>query len=92
GAGGYDVTLTIAAAKYRSDGQGVESEIPIADWIDIGVFGEDDSVLYLEKHRIDAKEMTIDVVVDTKPVEAGVDPFHKLIDRNSSDNRKKVQL
>ncbi len=92
GNGGYTVHLSIAAAKYRSDGQGVETEIPIADWVDIGVFGEDDAVLYLAKHKIDAGEMTIDIAVEAEPVEAGVDPFHKLIDRNSSDNRKKIQL
>jgi ABC-2 type transport system permease protein len=31
-------------------------------------------------------------VVDAEPHEAGFDPNNKLIDRVSSDNRKRVQL
>jgi aminopeptidase N len=96
--GRYDVRLTVEAKKMRADGQGVETEIPIADFIDIGVFGErevdgkrQETVLYLRKHRIDRGEMTFDLVVDEKPVRAGIDPWNKLIDRNSEDNVKRVE-
>ena len=29
-------------------------------------------------------------VVDQAPVRAGIDPYNKLVDRNSDDNRKRV--
>ena len=29
-------------------------------------------------------------MVDEKPVRAGIDPYNKLVDRNSDDNLKKV--
>ena len=38
--GRYEVTVRAAARKYRSDGLGVEREIPIADLVDVGVFGK----------------------------------------------------
>ncbi len=66
--------------------------------VDIGVFSRpdggtesDEKVLYLQKHHITAAETTLEVV-DALPFEAGIDPYNKLIDRNSGDNRKKATL
>lgn len=39
--GKWVVTLEAKARKVRADGKGVETEVPIDDWIDVGVFGED---------------------------------------------------
>ncbi|MFC4634241.1 M1 family aminopeptidase [Dokdonia ponticola] len=70
--------------------------MPLADYIEVGVFGEKDettgneNVLYLKKLKVTDINNSFDIIVDEKPVEAGVDPFNKLIDRRSSDNRKKV--
>ena len=97
--GKYVVTLKLKSAKFEADGKGKESELPLGNEIEIGVFarpigGEeiDEKVLYLEKHLIDQAETTIEVVVDEEPFEAGIDPMNKLIDRVSDDNRKKVSL
>ena len=93
--GTYEVTLVAKAKKLRADGQGVETEIPIDDWIDVGVFGEDENgeptVLYLEKHHVADTAPTFTVVVDQRPVRAGIDPYNKLVDRNSGDNLKRVK-
>ena len=82
----------------RADGQGVGTEIPIDDSIDIGIFGErevdgktEETVLYLAKRRTDRGEMEFDLVVDEKPVRAGIDPWNKLIDRDSDDNVTRVE-
>jgi hypothetical protein len=37
-------------------------------------------------------EMVLTITVKEKPYEAGVDPYNKLIDRVSSDNRKQISL
>jgi ABC-2 type transport system permease protein len=96
--GKYQVDLTLAARKVRADGQGVETAVPLGDWIDVGVFGEQDrggkkeeTVLYLKKHRFTGPETKLRLVVDQPPVRAGIDPYNKLVDRNSDDNRKKVE-
>jgi ABC-2 type transport system permease protein len=70
--------------------------MPLADYIEVGIFGEKDeetgneNVLYLKKLKVSDINNSFDIIVDEKPVEAGVDPFNKLIDRRGSDNRKKV--
>ncbi|MCP4658307.1 MAG: M1 family metallopeptidase, partial [bacterium] len=38
--GKYVVAVEARARKVRADGRGVETEIPLDDWIDVGVFGE----------------------------------------------------
>ena len=96
--GKYVVTLAAKARKVRADGQGVETEIPLDDWVDVGVFGErevdgrkEETVLFFEKRRITDKQPTFQFVVDERPVRAGIDPYNKLVDRNSDDNVKKVK-
>lgn len=72
----------------------VES-LPLQDWIDVGVFGTDDegkeTVLYLQKHKFDAIESTITIIVDEEPASAGIDPYNKLIDTISDDNRRPLK-
>ncbi|WP_299276970.1 M1 family aminopeptidase [uncultured Psychroserpens sp.] len=72
--------------------------VPLKDYIDIGIFAEDDvdgkkkeRMLYLEKHKITSINNKISIIVDEKPAEVGVDPYNKLIDRRSDDNRKKLK-
>ena len=91
------VTLEVESRKFRADGEGVETEIPVDDWIDIAVFGErepgsspDGKLLALDKRRIDAAETTFEIVVDEEPRRAGIDPFTKLIDRNPDNNLASV--
>jgi len=66
----------------------------LRDYIDVGIFTKDtqgqDSVIYLKKHRFDQIETTLRFTVDAKPSEVGIDPFNKLIDTQSMDNRRDV--
>ncbi len=95
--GTFAVTLNAKARKVRADGEGTETDVALNDWIDIGVFGEavvdgkrQETVLLLEKRHITQPDVTFELIVDAKPVRAGIDPYNKLIDRNSNDNVKKV--
>ena len=45
-------------------------------------------VLMLEKHGIKTGETTLEFTVDERPSHVGIDPYNKLIDRNSDDNLK----
>jgi hypothetical protein len=89
--GKYKVSLTVKTKKLRADSLGVESEISINDWIDIGVLGKDEKELYLQKQKINQPQMDFEIIVDAEPVQAGIDPYVKLIDRNPDDNVKKVE-
>ena len=77
--------------------EGVKREtlsLPLADYIDIGVFGVDEegkeTVIYLKKHKVEAIVGNYSFTVKDEPKEVGIDPYNKLIDTNSEDNRKSV--
>ena len=87
--GKYKVTLNVTARKMRSDGSGNESPMPLHDLIDIGVFTgkkDEEKPLYLKKEWLTKPAQTFEIIVDQPPTRAGVDPFNKLIDRDSDDN------
>lgn len=74
--------------------------LPLNDYIEIGIFGKsedkkpgklDEKVLYLEKVKITDIENDFRIIVDEEPFEVGVDPYNKLIDTRSYDNRKKLK-
>ncbi|MBO9491153.1 ABC transporter permease subunit [Endozoicomonas sp. G2_1] len=92
--GKYQVELIIEAAKYEADEEGTETSLSLNDMIDIGIFTAspadsrfaDENVTYLTKHLVTATTQTIEIIVDKIPTHAGIDPYNKLIDRNSNDN------
>ncbi len=88
--GKYVVKMTVASTKLQSDAKGEEKPVPLDDWIDIGVLGEKDIVLHVEKRHITKPVETFEMVVIGKPVKAGIDPMNKLIDRNPKDNVKSL--
>jgi ABC-type transport system involved in multi-copper enzyme maturation permease subunit len=96
--GKYEVTLKLEAAKLRADSLGSEAPVPMNDLVDVGVFAanpkdgkELGAPLYLRKQRVRSGDATLRIVVDQPPARAGIDPYHKLIDRNSDDNTVAVK-
>jgi ABC-2 type transport system permease protein len=97
--GKWDVTLKLHAAKVYSGGVGKETPAKMDLPVDIGVFASapdgkerNQKVLYLQKQSVADGDSTITVTVDEEPYEAGIDPYNKLIDRVSDDNRTRVTL
>ena len=92
--GRFETTITIAAKKFYADGEGKETEAPLADQIEIGLFtdrpdaGAFDAknVILLERRPIRSGEQVIKVITERRPTWVGVDPYNKYIDRNSDDN------
>jgi ABC-2 type transport system permease protein len=84
--------------SYKKKGDIVETaSFPLNDYIEIGVFTEEtikdkkvEKELYLKKYKINKIDNKVTIIVDEKPTEVGVDPYNKLIDANSNDNRKKL--
>jgi hypothetical protein len=94
----YKVTLTVNVGKVWIDQKGNDIEAKnMNDYIDIGVFGANTTnkegrlivnPLYLKRHKLTAGKHTITMIVKGKPVNAGIDPYNKLIDRLMGDNSK----
>ena len=90
----YKVTLVVDARKMRANGEGAETEIPIHDLIEVGVFkGKKDSEepLHTEKVWITQPHTTLEFIVNEPPTRAAIDPYSKLIDRNPEDNWADVE-
>jgi ABC-2 type transport system permease protein len=90
----YKVTLVVDAKKMRASGEGAETQIPIHDLIEVGVFkGKKDSEepLHTEKVWITQPRTTFEFIVNEPPTRAAIDPYSKLIDRNPEDNWADVE-
>ncbi len=93
--GKYEVTIRGTARKFRVDSLGRQAEVPLADLVDVGVFGAGvggtlGEPLFASKVWIRAGNPVVTVIVDRPPAQAGIDPFSKLIDRDRRDNVTKV--
>jgi ABC-2 type transport system permease protein len=87
----WQVTLDVRARTVVVDEAGVETEVPMDDWLEVGVFDEGEP--YLQKHRIHSGKQTITVTVAHKPARAGIDPRHLLSDLGEIDkNVKTIRL
>jgi len=75
--GGYEVTLKTTSEKFRVDGMGRETAIPVNDYIDVGVFTEPDNdlnagkVLAYKRVKVNKKDNTYTFTVEEKPYQAG---------------------
>jgi ABC-2 type transport system permease protein len=90
--GQYQIDLTLQISKYRTDGFGktLEAPLPLADYIEVGIFGKEEQELYLQKHKFTQINNTLTIILDQKPVWAGVDPYQVLIDRETEDNWRTI--
>jgi aminopeptidase N len=97
--GKYEVSFDVEARKFYADGHGKETEAPLDEPFDVGVFSEEPgrpgytsaSVLAFQRQRLHSGRQTVTLVVDKAPAYVGVDPYNKRIDRNSADNLVKVE-
>ncbi|HET9620556.1 MAG TPA: M1 family aminopeptidase [Kofleriaceae bacterium] len=98
--GKYEVTLEVKTRKLYADAHGVETESPLDEPLDVGVFTAPPgspgftAASVLAMHTVEVKSGTqiVKLVVDQRPAFAGIDPYNKRIDRNSDDNLIPVEL
>ena len=96
--GRYDVTFTVEAHKFYASGKGVQTEAPLDEPIDLGLFtakpGEGkfnaSNVIQMERREVKTGVQKVTFTVDKKPTFVGIDPYNKWIDRDSDDNVAEV--
>jgi hypothetical protein len=97
-AGTWQVTLRVKARKLTVSPAGAETDVPMDEWVQVGVFAptaagsEFGETLYLCGHRIRTGTQTITVTVPRKPSDAGIDPYLLLIDLERFDNVEEVEI
>ena len=57
-----------------------------------GAEERDERVLFTDKRVLSGSDPVVTVTVKEQPFDVGVDPYNKMIDRVSRDNRKEVTL
>jgi ABC-type transport system involved in multi-copper enzyme maturation permease subunit len=87
-AGAWQVTLDVQARKMVVDEAGVETEVPMDDWVEVGAFHGDDP--YVQKLRIRSGKQTVTLIVPQKPARAGIDPRHLLSELGEDDANVKA--
>jgi len=88
--GAWKVTMEMTARKTVVSEAGTETELPMTEWVEIGVFGTNSKPLYLQKHRVRSGRQEIVITVPDKPGPVGVDPFNLLFDWKPEDNSRKI--
>lgn len=86
----YLLSLDVVAKKYRSDGEGNETQIGIKDYIPIVVYGEQDSIIYSRLLKVIQENTKLQLTLSKPPKRVGVDPEINLVDRNLRNNQLKV--
>ena len=95
--GNWQVTFEVEAHKVVADSVGRETELPVNEMIEIGVFaaaapGEVlGQPIYVRKHRIRSGTQTITIVVPQKPARGGIDPYN-LLDWEEGDNIEGIEM
>jgi ABC-2 type transport system permease protein len=93
---GWQVTFEVEAHKIDADSAGKETERPMAEWVEIGIFapaapGEMlGKPLYVQKHRVRSGAQTITVTVPERPARGGIDPYN-LLDWEEGDNIEPIE-
>ncbi len=100
----FETSVRISAAKFYADGEGLETEAPMEMYVQVGLYpernpeqeetlGEDDLPEPMEMRSVLIRSGNNEVQFrsDTRPARVVVDPQVTLIDRDPSDNGKRVQ-
>lgn len=94
---GYIVEFTTKSEKFYADSLGKENAAKLSDYIDVAVFGEGadndklGKVLGMQRIKIDKETNKFVFKVQERPFKVGIDPYNFLIDKNTTDNLKKLE-
>ena len=86
--GSWTVTASIACAKLRADSLGRETEMPMNDWLDVGVEHEGGELI--QRVRLRSGVNRLRLTVPGKPKAVVIDPDHLFFDREGGDDRRTV--
>jgi hypothetical protein len=91
--GKYEVTFDFDSRKLYADTLGNETEQPLNEWVDIGLYADVDEEELMQWKRINVTEENTQhtLIADSLPAKAAIDPRRMLIERIIKDNSKNVE-
>ena len=91
--GRYGITMDIEAYKLKADTIGNETKVKLNDWVDIGVYADNDEkdLMFSKRVLFNENKMSFTFEVDSIPAKAVIDPKRLLIERVIKDNVKKLE-
>jgi len=92
GNGKFLVNLDVETIKYYADSVGNQTKASMNDYIYVALMDDDGEAFYYKKHRFSKNHSSLQIIVDHKPSQAGIDPYLLLIDRNMDNNICDVQV
>ena len=91
--GTYEITVKVKAKRFETLANGDIKQIPINEFVKIGVFTEhpssiklDSSILYYKSNRLNKDITMLKVIVKEKPSYISIDPYGTRLDENLVDN------
>jgi len=96
--GKWLVAVPVEARKFYADGNGEETEAPLSDSIEIGLFAAEPGgrdfgkkdVIRIAWQKVRSGRRVFRFVSLRKPTYAGIDPYNLYIERNSGDNVRPI--
>jgi hypothetical protein len=97
-ASNWQVSIDVEVRKVVVDFAGVEKEVRMNDWIEIGVLEAEPTrrrwsqPAYLKKHHFTSGKQRVILTVSKEPGLVGIDPNHLLIDLKTGDNIRQARI
>ncbi len=91
--GRYEITFEFDSRKLYADSLGNETEQPLHEWVDIGLYNNSDEkrLSIWKRVHITEKQTRYTLLTDSLPAKAAIDPRRMLIERVITDNVKSVE-
>lgn len=83
----FGVKIDLEVLKKRNSTADQDENLPISDYIEIVVYGLNDSILHRQKHKISEERSALTILVHENPIAVAVDPFHLGTNKNAKTNR-----
>jgi ABC-2 type transport system permease protein len=92
----YEVTVHISITKQKADEQGVNKEVPVNEYIEIGAYAKAEGdkprgkMLYRKRVKAVGNKLRYTFITKEKPHRAGADPFSLMVDLSPENNMREV--
>lgn len=89
--GQFELTVTIECNKVYVDSNGQNQPAPLNDYLDIGIYDDQDRLIKMETFYLTKAENKLTFYLDTKPERVELDPKVLLMDKSQDDNTMSIK-